>query len=147
MERSRTIRRWGLVIVAGLYLTSLFLPAIDLGHSDPPAASGVARGWEVTAMGGILLFAGSPLVIPVLANPVHWVGWLLLAVGHPRAARTAGVIGLILAASTWAVPMGELLVGHYVWLASMAALVVAGIAGDRRWGAENGPEQRTGGNA
>jgi hypothetical protein len=130
MLTARWVRRWGPAVVAGLYLLSMVLPAIDQGPSDPPFPSGEALGFQVTFLGGILLLAtGLPQMIPVLANPVHWIGWVLLVCGRRRGAAVAGILGLLLALSALFMPMGTLLIGYYVWLISMAALAVAGLVG------------------
>jgi hypothetical protein len=113
--------------VAGIYTLSLILPAIDLGPNDPPAPSGVGRGWEAALLGGLLLFLGEvSLMFPVLANPVLLIGLALLAGGLSRGAMAAGLCGTLLAAGAWLVPGHVMLVGSYVWVGSMVALTLAG---------------------
>ena len=121
--------KWGPLIVAAMYILSLVLPAVDLGPNDPPVPSGVARGWSIGVLGGLMLFLGPLQMFPVLANPMLWIGWVLLVIGRGRGAMVAGLIGILLAAGSWLQSI-VLLAGFYVWFGSMIALAVAGLM---RW--------------
>ena len=99
-------------VAVTLYGVSFFLPAVG------------------TVL-GFLAFIWAPssvVLIPMwLANPVFWYGLHCLFGGRLEAAAKAGLVALLLALSESWLFWGELGVGYFAWVGSMAALARVGI--------------------
>jgi hypothetical protein len=116
------------------YAAACLLPAIHLktgaffGHGSPP---GPVPGWALLVPGGMIvlgLFNSTlaPLAWAWLANPLLVIGSVLLACRKARGAIVTAMIALVLSTGCL-MPSGEvdgLLVGYYLWVASMIALAV-----------------------
>jgi hypothetical protein len=159
MRVSREVwtRLAGLLVVGGLYAVSFFLPALDIPLTDQPVIDRLK-----VEIGGIAVLSIQPSVFEVdgygafyesffrswlgvawCANPVLWVGCLLLAGGWWRGAALAGCMALALgsvmvlvavigdpnADVQWSV--ADYRVGYWLWLGSMALLVLAALVGRR----------------
>jgi hypothetical protein len=111
----RVKRRWLLGTVCLIYVSSFLLPVYR-----------AAPGWFafIVTLTGLRFEGQGSSFSPVwLANPVLWIGVLLLATGRAGAAGIAGVVAVLLAL----LPMlhgseEHLLIGYYAWLLSMAVL-------------------------
>jgi hypothetical protein len=117
-----------------LYAIACLLPAIHLktgafiGHGSPP---GPIPGWALLYPGAmIVLGLFNPTLAPLawawLANPLLVIGSVLLACRKARGAIVTAVIALVLSAGCL-MPSDEvdgLLVGYYLWVASMIALAI-----------------------
>src|SRR5438874_1734523 len=84
------------ILVAIPYFASFGLPAVDFGpgnHSPPELKGQMSGVWTFFyAILGILSFS------PVwFANPVFWVGVILLAARRPLGATICGLIAVLLA--------------------------------------------------
>jgi hypothetical protein len=175
----------GILLVGGMYAAAFFLPVLAIPLLDQPAMDrlkaevGGRVGGEVIGVEGpsefvvkgYQSFRGGPsdgwvLVVAWCANPVLWVGFLLLLARRWRGAALAGVValglGAVMAVSAtvtvgdpradirWSV--ADYRVGYWLWLASMALLAAAGLVGLRvrrrrcpSSVAPNHPLQQTGG--
>lgn len=131
-----TGRRASLIALACVWLpyaAACLLPAIHLktgaffGHGSPP---GPVPGWALLVPGGVIVLGiFNPTLAPLawawLANPLLLIGSVLLFCRKARSAMVAAMIALVLSAGCW-MPSDEvdgLLVGYYLWVASMIALV------------------------
>ena len=108
------------VVAVLVYAVSFFLPVFleDAGYH------------------ALLFSLVSVVALPMwLANPFFWSGLAGLCRGEYRAARKAGLAGLVLALSEcWLFSKG-LRVGYFTWAGSMALLAVAGWCGQAQRGA------------
>ena len=161
VSREAWTRLAGLLVVGGLYAVSFFLPALAIPLTDQPVIDrlkaeigGRAGGKVVSIQGpsvfevdGYGAFYESPfrrwIGLAWCANPVLWVGCLLLAAGWWRGAAFAGCMALALgsvmvlvaavgdpnADVQWSV--ADYRVGYWLWLGSMALLVPAALVGRR----------------
>lgn len=161
VSREAWTRLASLLVVGGLYAVSFFLPALDIPLTDQPvidrlkAEIGGRAGGKVLSIQGPSVFevdgygafCESPFRrwagVAWCANPVLWVGCLLLAAGWWRWAALAGCMALALGSAMvlvavigdpnadvqWSV--SDYRVGYWLWLASMALLVLAALVGRR----------------
>lgn len=154
------LRLVAVLAVVGIYATSFFLPALAIPVLDQPAAdrlkaevAGRAGGEVVSVEGptalvilGYQAFRGGPsggwaLTAAWCANPVLWVGCLLMAAGRWRGAAFAGgvalVLGLAMVLATvidhtaadvrWSA--ADYRAGYWLWLGSMALLLLTALTG------------------
>jgi hypothetical protein len=155
----------GVLLVVGVYAVSFFLPVLSIPLLDQPAmdrlkaeVAGRAGGGEIIrvegpseyVIKGYQSFRAGPsdgwvLLVAWCANPVLWVGCLLLLARRWRGAALAGVVALGLGAAMavsatvtvgnpradirWSV--ADYRVGYWLWLASMALLTAISVVG--RW--------------
>lgn len=169
VSREARTRLAGLLVVGGLYAVSFFLPVLAISLKDQPFEARLKEeisnrtGGKVT-IGGVSS-QGQPVSVFVVdglgafyesaspfrgwagvawcANPVLWVGCLLLVAGWWRGAALAGGVALILgSAMILAVAIGgpqadfqwsvaDYRGGYWLWLGSMALLVLAALVGRR----------------
>lgn len=161
VNREAWTRLAGLLVVGGLYAASFFLPALAIPLTDQPvidrlkAEIGGRAGGKVLSIQGPSVFEvdgygafyESPFRrwagVAWCANPVLWVGCLLLAAGWWRGAALAGCVALALgsvmvlaavigdpnADVQWSV--ADYRVGYWLWLGSLALLVLASLVGRR----------------
>jgi hypothetical protein len=178
----------GFFLVICVYAASFFLPVLAIPLPDQPAmdrlkaeVAGRAGGGEVIRVEGPSEFVvkgyqsfrsgprpsgGWVLAVAWCANPVLWVGCLLLLARWWRGAALAGVVALGLGAAmavsatvTFGDPRADIRwsvadyrVGYWLWLASMALMAAAGVVGLRvrrrpcpSAATPNNPLQQTGG--
>ena len=144
--RHRRVVRPGIEWTLALYGLSLVLPcASDMG----PVGRGTVWGAQAlfdgaAAIVGLPLLAaqGDPTIVLLIAvGYVPWIANVIGAVGlfnlwrsRFAAAATCGLAALVIGLFSFlggALAGGDLLVGFYVWLASFAALAIAGWRGAR----------------
>ncbi len=106
-------------LAATMYAVSFFLPA-----------TGSILGYQAFVC-ALLVVICAPMW---LANPVFWLGLVLLHRREYRSAGHAGMIAVLLALSECWMFSGELGVGYFVWVGSMAALTLVGLFGEPRDG-------------
>ena len=117
------------ILVAVVYSGSFVLPAVDFGphrRGDVFELSGTSSGFEAFFLAIPAILSGLPVW---LANPVFWLGLILLAAYRPLGAAICGAIAVLLAL-TGLQPVESqeiLLVGYYVWLTSIGLLFLAGV--------------------
>jgi hypothetical protein len=154
----------GLLLVAGVYAVSFFLPVLAIPLLDQPAIDRLKAevagrvGGEVLGVEGLSEYvvkgyqsfrvgpsSGWILLLAWCANPVLWVGCLLLLARRWRGAAFAGVVAMGLGAAmavsatvTFGDPRADIRwsvadyrIGYWLWLASMALLAAAGVVGWR----------------
>ena len=116
---SEAVNRWAwAVLVLTVYGASFALPAyLDLaGHEAFVAAARAGfEAWCDDTIGRELL--------GWLPNPLLWTGLALLCCGRNWGAAVLGLAGLVAGAGAW-LTLGDLHVGYYAWLGSMALLMV-----------------------
>lgn len=130
------------ILLAMLYLGSFPLPAIDFGPmTNHDRLHGVMGGIQVFLLALFGVLAGRPIWF---ANPVFWVGVVLLCFRRTRAAAVCGSIAFLLASEAWcelalnswfgtgsflfdSYSDARLLIGYYVWLVSSGMLFLAGL--------------------
>jgi hypothetical protein len=108
-----------------LYLGACAAPAIE-GTNIHGDSDGGAPGWVLLYLGAIAIFVPS-WWLAWWANPVLVLGWVLLLARRPRAAAISGAVALFLSLGTWLPPVGEPLVGYFLWVGSMAGLVAGSL--------------------
>jgi hypothetical protein len=123
-----TVRHPAAVAILGalavaMYGVSFFLPA-----------TGRILGYQAFVC-ALLFVICAPMW---LANPVFWLGLVMLSRREYRSASHAGMIALLLALSECWMFSGELDSGYFVWAGSMAVLALVGLFGElndgpRRW--------------
>jgi hypothetical protein len=164
VSREAWTRLAGLLVVGGLYAVSFFLPALAIPLKDQPLEGRLKAEIGAVSIGGVS-FQGQPVSVFVVqghtafyesaspsrrwagvawcANPVLWVGCLLLVAGWWRGAALAGGVALILGSAMiladlvgdpkadiqWSV--ADYRVGYWLWLGSPALLVLAAFVGWR----------------
>jgi hypothetical protein len=123
-------------LILVLYLVSFLLPVISESapHSEyGPNFSGTL-GWQVfvslAAVMWIPLF-GLPALV-WLANPFFWIGCFLYWRGRWRATVIWGILSLALALMAEAI-FAYVVIGYFVWLASIVLLTANGLS---RWMAD-----------
>jgi hypothetical protein len=123
-----------LTLVWMLYAVACVVPAIHLptgafiGHGSP---AGPVAGWALVYPGGLIVLGMfnptlAPLAWAWLANPLLVLGSLLLVCRKVRSAMAAAIVGLVLSMGCL-MPSDDvdgLLVGYYLWLASMVGLAI-----------------------
>jgi hypothetical protein len=102
-------------LAVAMYGVSFFLPA-----------AGTFLGFQAFVC-ALLFIIGVPMW---LANPVFWLGLVMLSRREYRSASHAGMIALVLALSECWMFSGELKAGYYVWAGSMAVLALVGLFGE-----------------
>jgi hypothetical protein len=109
-------------VALAVYGASFAAPAVEFrDHLNTPLPSGVALGLRVFGLGALTL--ASHGFIGWLANPVFWVGVLLLCANRPLAAGWVGCVAFLLGMWAGSAPEFErLLSGYYLWVGSMALL-------------------------
>lgn len=121
-------RKWyvgsypGLVVLA-VYLAACLTPAMSTPglHGGDPIG---ARGWLLLYAGAWVILLREPTWwLAWWANPVLLVGWILLVSRRPRWAGILGGVALVLSVGIWLPPAGEPMVGYFLWVGSMVALV------------------------
>ena len=127
--------RWiALLAVAALYITSCATPAIEFAAERPATDFGDLRflpDYEAGPQLGITALAcgwAPPWTLPWLANVALLTGAIFLILRKNRWALGSGIVAALLALSTWALfnydeRLIRLLVGYYLWQASMLALI------------------------
>jgi hypothetical protein len=110
------------IVVAGVYATSFFLPAMVTPSGPGLSQHASIPGWDAFAMGIVALFIPCPAW---LANPGLIAGTVLLAKGNYGWASFLGVFSCVLALTTLFLCGPDIypLVGFFVWLGSMVLLV------------------------
>ncbi len=115
-------RGWILASVV-LYALSCGVPALWVNGEER------AFGWQALIFGWAVMQFG---VVAWLANPVAAIALALHGMGERRAAAVAAAVAVALALTTWLVIRpGDLLVGYYLWQASLLALALAVTLGTR----------------
>jgi hypothetical protein len=107
-----------------VYLTAFFLLAWH-DSSNPGGYFGpVYKGRPIS---GARVFVDTFCVgIPWwLANPAYWFGLYSLGRGWPRVARVSSVVAVLLAVSALPWVWRDVLVGYWLWLASMGFLLAS----------------------
>lgn len=141
-NRSRT--RWqavttalGAALVAGLFDAACVCPAVRVGG----CGFSLLGDWQEVHTGLTAALFGwfSPFILPWLANPVLLAGGLMFLQGKHRRAATLGGVAFALGLTPWvfmvepneilppATGLSGLFVGYYLWLSSMAALVIGSV--------------------
>jgi hypothetical protein len=108
-----------------VYLTAFFLPAWH--DSSRGGGFGGPSFWGVP-ISGARAFVMSVFVVGLpmwLANPAYWLGLFGLGLGSPRTARISAIVAVLLAMSELPIYWGEVLVGYWVWSASMGVLLAS----------------------
>jgi len=117
LEQSEVAKRVGAAVLL-LYLAACFTPVVGLDESSP---NGLFLLW-FGLMGG---FGITWAVIPWSANAFLGLGMVELFRKHYRQALLLGILGNILGLTTWWFLWDyPLLIGYYLWQASMVVLVV-----------------------
>jgi len=110
-------------VAVGLYLISFILP-VYRGSGDHTSVPGWFA-FIVTLLGMRFEGKGAGFHPGWFANPAFWIGITLLYFKRPRLATACGVAATLLAATFLKLllnPADRLLIGYYIWLASMIAL-------------------------
>jgi hypothetical protein len=102
------------------------LAVVMYGVSFLLPAAGRMLGYQAFVC-AVLFVIGVPMW---LANPVFWLGLVLLSRREYRSASTAGIVALLLALSECWMFSGDLGVGYFVWVGSMAFLALVGLFGE-----------------
>jgi hypothetical protein len=129
---AQSVQRWRasrvIVVVLVLYGAACLLPCIDGGpdtQSGDPGFPDFEAGWQFGLL--ILLFGwgGGNNGVPWSANVFWAAGVFCLAKGCYRLATTAGVIAAALGLTTWWIRRYDtMMVGYYIWQASLLLLAV-----------------------
>jgi hypothetical protein len=127
MRRGKTRFLFTAATVA-VYLTAFFLLAWH--DSSKPGGSGGYFGaaFDGRPISGARAFVMSLYVVGIpmwLANPAYWLGLYSLGRGWPRTARVSSVVAVLLAVSELPLFWREVLVGYWLWLASMGFLLAS----------------------
>ena len=129
--------RWvALAIIGALYLAGCATPCVEFAGEPPARDVGDLRFFPDVQAGpqlGVTALAlgwSPPWTIPWTANVLLLVGAVLLAVKRNRPAFYCGIAAALLGSGTWMLfPFDDklirLLVGYYLWQASLLALAVA----------------------
>jgi hypothetical protein len=129
--------RWAaLAFIGALYVAACATPCVEFAGEPPARDVGDLRFFPDVQAGpqlGITALAlgwSPPWTIPWTANAVLLVGAILLALKRNGAALYCGIAAALLGFGTWALfPFDDklirLLVGYYLWQASLLALAVA----------------------
>ena len=118
------------VVIWSLYLAACSCSAyiqVDWDSSHPVV------GWRVLAFGWVLALLYPPACVPWSANFLLLGGWVAYLRGQARSAAICGVVAAVAGFTAFAMPRSEvprLLVGYYLWQAS---LLIFAVASARRW--------------
>jgi hypothetical protein len=128
------------LVVGSLYVAGCASPAIEFVPA-PPAPDSRPRDFgmidiprvrlEIGAhFGFVALVAGwqLPWTAPWSANVFLLAGWILLLLEKQRAAAALGAAAVLAGFSTWMVEDARLLVGYYLWQASLIAFALGALA-------------------
>ncbi|MGC4053770.1 MAG: hypothetical protein QM757_31670 [Paludibaculum sp.] len=122
----------GVLVSLGLYAVACCLPALAFRKSGSP--DDIMLGLRALAVGWSGIFAG---VLGWYANPLWFIGLVLLALRKPTAAALAGVVAVAIACTVFSdlgreLPADEgnvtktailrVLPGFYLWVGSFLAL-------------------------
>ena len=131
--------RWAaFLVISAIYIAACACPAIEFSPEAPPKDFGDLRflpDCEAGPQFGITALAlgwTSPWTIPWCANLVLFGGLILLVCKRYYGALGFGIATALLGASTWALfdyddRLQRLLVGYYLWQASLLVLPAAAI--------------------
>ena len=118
-------------LVWGLFVAACVAPAIYFDDGRPAGWAlrlGTQSGWHA------LLFGWQfPFCIPWSANFLLVAGWMFLHVGRFKTAARLGGVGALLALTTWGFDFPHLLVGYYLWQASLVALTTGAAVQAHVW--------------
>ena len=125
----RVTRFVGVAVVFGLFVAACASPFIDQSLLILPVAFDTGphreQGWKCLAWGWV-----PPFTVPWLANLFLLLGLVGLSLGWAGVSLTYSVIASLLALTLWGYRQ-PLLIGYYLWQASMLALVVFAFAAKR----------------
>src|SRR5205807_10180648 len=113
------------------YVSSFFLPAFAIGIEGKREVHSGAEAFGVASLALLNpYFGGLRGFVPWLANPFLWVGLVRFALGRAPVAGIAGPVATCLAATLTAFFVDPdardlILIGYYVWLASIAMFTAA----------------------
>ena len=141
------------LLAVAMYTTSFFFPAIawnqDIPH--PGDADTSARvivngetyttltGWEVCCMIVVFAVTYNPFLtflmlltggVAIWANPLFVYCFFLIATGRSSDALIPSRMAVALAAFAWLAATSHLLLGYYLWLASLITLTAAAWVGE-----------------
>ena len=120
-------------LVWGLFIAACTMPAIQFDDGRPAGWAlrlGTQSDWHALLFGWHF-----PFCIPWSANLLVVAGWMFLQFGRFKTAARLGGAGAVLALTTWGFDFPHLLVGYYLWQASLVALA-AGAAVQANMGAD-----------
>lgn len=113
------------VIIVFLYLGSFLLPAWHHSHAYEFLGS-MFGGQPISGARTFVVAFSIVIGIPMwLANPAFWIGLECLALGKERSAQRGAGVALLLALSELPLFFSGILVGYYVWVASIFLLLFA----------------------
>jgi hypothetical protein len=125
-----------------LYGAACVCPAVKLANPAPAMARGLVKEWggrpdnisgpsdlEFSGFEALLTGWHRPLIIPWSANILLLIGWVLLLCRKVNGALLFGIAGVVAGLSTWAFSdyFEQLLVGYYLWQASLIAFAVGAL--------------------
>jgi hypothetical protein len=118
------------LVVAVLYGAACLSPAIDYKPPENRDFGDITPYGVVSGFTTLLLGWFPPYVIPWAANLLLLVGWILLMYKKTTAALGFGVAAALLGLTTWAVldDQMQVLVGYYLWQASLIAFALGALA-------------------
>ena len=97
-------------------------------------------GWEVCCVIVVFAVTYNPFLtflmlfsagaVTIGANPLFVYGFFLIATGRPSDALKPSLMAVGLAALAWLVTGSHLLIGYYLWLASLITLTAAAWVGE-----------------
>lgn len=107
-------------LVWGLFVAACAVSAVYLDDGHPACTAirmGSPPGWVALVLGWI-----PPYCVPWSANLLLVVGWIFLLCRRFKTAAWLGGVGALVALTTWGYDFPHLLVGYYLWQASLVAL-------------------------
>jgi hypothetical protein len=132
----RSSKKMLAAIVIGLYAAACSSPAVYVegfpsttGPKENPARLGIVAlllGWSL-GLPGSNFSAGFPSCVPWSANWFLFVGWGFLLANRFGTAAWLAAVATVLALATWATAVAHLLIGYYLWHASMLVLMIGAI--------------------
>jgi hypothetical protein len=147
-EEPRRSSGWLLIlavtaIVGLLYLVACMSPAVELAKAppDPNRAHDFGEidltpdiAGEHLGIGALLLGWVPPWTLAWLANPLLLAAWVLLMTRNPRLSLCTGVLAALAGLTTWNLftlfdgyRVQSLLVGYYLWQASLTAIALGAV--------------------
>ncbi len=122
-------------LAVAAYVVSLFLPAVGVSVLGPPSTLYGCEAFTASlrSFPDVLKDFPSDLFslcacVAWLANPVLWVGMILVAWRRYGSGCMAGAMAVALAMPIW-LEIDEVYAGYYLWVLSMALLMLAAGAG------------------